>query len=125
MQQDLAELRKVKTLYSRKEQLIMPLLSQMGISGPSDVMWGVDDEIKQTVSALSENVTADSLQEMAGDVTALTKRMREMIYKEENILFPMALEKRSRQPKRRRSCRMASCTLGRAREPSPSPSCRP
>ncbi len=97
VQQDLAELRKVKTLYSRKEQLIMPLLSQMGISGPSDVMWGVDDEIKQTVSALSENVTADSLQEMAGDVTALTKRMREMIYKEENILFPMALEKFSQE----------------------------
>jgi DUF438 domain-containing protein len=56
-------------------------------------MWGVDDEIKKDVSALAENVTADNLQEMAGDVTALTKRMREMVYKEENILFPLALEK--------------------------------
>lgn len=93
VRKDLAELKKVKTLYSRKEQLIMPLLSQLGITGPSDVMWGVDDEIKKNVTALAENVTKDSLKELSGDVTALTKRMREMIYKEENILFPMALEK--------------------------------
>ena len=93
VREDLQKLRKIKTLYSRKEQLIMPLLSQMGITGPSDVMWGVDDEIKQSVSSLSEKVTSDNLPEMAEDVTALTKRMREMIYKEENILFPMALEK--------------------------------
>ncbi|MDD5850054.1 MAG: DUF438 domain-containing protein [Firmicutes bacterium] len=93
VQQDLAKLTKIRTLYSRKEQLILPRLSQLGVTGPSDVMWGVDDEIKKDVSALAENVTADNLQEMAGDVTALTKRMREMVYKEENILFPLALEK--------------------------------
>ncbi|MGN0446689.1 MAG: DUF438 domain-containing protein [Acutalibacteraceae bacterium] len=93
VQADLEKLAKVKTLYTRKEQLIMPLLSQMGITGPSDVMWGVDDEIKEEAASLRDQVGPENLSNLTGEIQALTARMREMIYKEENILFPLALEK--------------------------------
>ena len=58
-----------------------------GISGPSDVMWTVDDEIRDELKAL---VTATERGEAwSTRVDAVLKRAEEMIYKERNILFPI------------------------------------
>ncbi len=47
-----AELNAVCSHYAKKEELLMPMLYDYGVTGPSQVMWGVDDEIKPS-SALS------------------------------------------------------------------------
>lgn len=80
--------------YSRKENLIFPYLEKYGINAPPKVMWGVDDEIraviKETKAMLQQReVSRDSLIE---NIKSTIDRVREMIYKEENILFPMALD---------------------------------
>ena len=90
---DLATLRKIRTLYGKKEELIMPVLDQYGVTGPSEVMWGVDNEIKQEVSRLAKELSTKEISDIADDLEAVLKRMTEMIYKEENILLPTALEK--------------------------------
>lgn len=76
--------------YLRKENQLFPVLESRGISGPSKVMWVVDDDIRKAVRDLREAAAAGEADGMK--VQALAREIRDMIYKEEHILFPMALE---------------------------------
>lgn len=82
------ELLKINSHYGKKAGLIYPLLkTKYNISGPSDVMWAVDDEIR---SDLSRIVKTNSYDEES--LNKILDRVYEMIYKEENILFPLLKE---------------------------------
>jgi len=81
--------------YLRKEMLLFPFLEKYGFYGPSKVMWGIHDEIRTTLRRLAE---AAGLQG-GGDPAAIAelfdtaaRMMQDMVYKEEKILFPAALE---------------------------------
>ncbi len=91
---EMSRLRSIGTLYSKKESILMPMLLHHGVTGPSDVMWGVDDEIKAEVARLTGELAAspEVLPTLRDDVAAVLARMREMIYKEENIFFPLCLQ---------------------------------
>jgi hypothetical protein len=93
----LHELLDVEKHYRRKEGALFPCLERYGISGPSKVMWAKDDEIllllKTAVRSLDD--PAVSLPLPASLTDGLQKSfvaIEEMIYKEENILLPMALQ---------------------------------
>lgn len=80
--------------YSRKENLLFPYMEKYGITAPPKVMWGVDDEIRAAIKEIN-----GMLQDYKGEKEQVyTKadeaagRVIEMIFKEENILFPMVLE---------------------------------
>jgi DUF438 domain-containing protein len=80
--------------YTRKEQLLFPYLEKYGINGPSINMWRLDDFIRDAIKAAKRNLT-----HYDGDKTALLREMndlveqtRGMVYREEQILFPMAME---------------------------------
>lgn len=83
--------------YSRKENLLFPYLEKYGIYGPTQVMWGVDDHIRAAIKDGLEALTnykensrqQDDLVQM---VRFIITEVKEMIFKEENILFPMALK---------------------------------
>ena len=79
------------TLYGKKEMLLMPLLYRYGVTGPSGVMWGVDDDIKRELRAIAKELAGSELKPLQERIAAWLKRIREMIYKEEKILFPLAL----------------------------------
>ncbi len=87
------KLKEIKRLYQKKEELLMPLLYERGVTGPSDVMWGVDDEIKAEYSSLSSSLNEETYPALKERIYKVSERSKEMIYKEENILFPLALEK--------------------------------
>ena len=89
----LAALNGVRLHYAKKEELLMPLLYNYGVTGPSQVMWGVDDEIKKELGMLTRAVQEDEDNVIIykGRIAALAQRTREMIYKEERILFPLCL----------------------------------
>ena len=89
----LTNLKKIKLLYGKKEESIMPILYRYDVKGPSDVMWGVDDEIKMEYKRLSKELDNNTYQFLKDDIIKVMERTKEMIYKEENILFPMAKEK--------------------------------
>lgn len=86
------KLEKVRVFYGKKEELIMPVLEKYGVTGPSEVMWNVDDEIKKEVARLSRAIPESELDDVRANVEAVIKRMKEMIYKDENILLPVALK---------------------------------
>ena len=80
--------------YSRKENLIFPYLEKYGITAPPKVMWGVDDEIRAKIKdiKLSLKNYVGNREKLAEDLNAASHQIKEMIFKEESILFPMALE---------------------------------
>ncbi|HOL85328.1 DUF438 domain-containing protein [Thermoclostridium caenicola] len=80
--------------YARKENLLFPYLEKYGITAPPKVMWGVDDEIRAAIKEtirLLENYdgSRETLLQKADEAIG---KVREMIFKEENILFPMAMD---------------------------------
>jgi DUF438 domain-containing protein len=90
---DIEKLQQMNLHYLRKEHLLFPLLERYGFNGPSAVMWGIHDEIRAGWSELAGQIAAAPVADMAAKYDALQHTMREMIYKEEHILFPNALER--------------------------------
>lgn len=81
------QLRQVSVHYAKKGDLLYPHLNvKYKISGPSAVMWTVDDEIRDELASLAKQRTNDSV--WTERLQAVLVRMEEMIYKEQNILFP-------------------------------------
>ena len=83
----------VRSHYIKKEELLMPLLYDYGVTGPSQVMWGIDDEMKRELSMIIKALKEDleNLPMYEARIRALAQRIREMIFKEEKILFPLSL----------------------------------
>lgn len=85
--------------YRRKENLLFPYLEKYEITGPPTVMWGKDDETRQQLKAALEALQATKTI-TAGEAKAViallllpaVNAVDEMIYKEEEILFPMCLD---------------------------------
>jgi len=78
----------------RKENLLFPYLEKYGITAPPKVMWGVDDEIRQELKEVIEIIKSDSFEKdrLIEKAESALNRVKEMIFKEENILFPMAVD---------------------------------
>lgn len=86
--------RELSIHYAEKGDLLYPILKlKYKFAGPSDVMWSVDDEIRDEMKALSNS--AHDFESLLDDdqwnerLDAVVTRAEEMIYKEENILFPL------------------------------------
>lgn len=83
----LTNLRQIAIHYAKKGDLLYPHLKvKYDISGPSDVMWTVDDEIRDEITKLYNADEQDN--EWKERFKAVLIRIKEMIYKEANILFP-------------------------------------
>jgi DUF438 domain-containing protein len=78
--------------YTRKENQLFPFLEKHGISGPSKVMWGVHDEIRGALKNARQATTQGDVAELAKVGPRLARDLAEMIYKENKILFPMAMQ---------------------------------
>lgn len=84
--------------YQRKEHLFFSRLESHGITGPSKVMWGKDDEIRAMLKSLQQALAVRDagleewklVAETAGRSAAAA--IEEMISKEENILLPLCLD---------------------------------
>ena len=84
----LPQIRELSIHYAKKGDLLYPLLNvHYEISGPSNVMWTVDDEIRDTLSSLAKKKERGS--EWNSELDAALTRAEEMIFKEQNILFPI------------------------------------
>ncbi len=92
--EDFKTLWEIDKHYSRKENLLFPFMEKYGITAPPKVMWGVDDEIRAAIKEV-RRFLADykgNRDELAEKADAVATRVTEMIFKEENILFPMVLD---------------------------------
>jgi DUF438 domain-containing protein len=92
------ELKNIEIHYVRKEQLLFPYLEKYGFHGPSKVMWGKDNEIRDLLKNNFEEIKKISgKQELdkyfETNLDPLIEEVEGMIFKEETILFPTSLEK--------------------------------
>ena len=99
IQGQLNELMDVDKHYRRKENLLFPYFEKKDISGPPSVMWGKHDEtreiLKKTIQGLQETDHIQAAEAKAYNLFAVStalESVEDMIYKEEKILFPTALD---------------------------------
>jgi hypothetical protein len=99
IQNHLNSLSDVEKHYRRKENLLFPFLEKHEITGPPTVMWGKHDEARERLQAANKVVRESNEMdaEQAKTVIDLVikpalESIEEMIYKEEQILFPMCLD---------------------------------
>jgi DUF438 domain-containing protein len=90
----------VEKHYLRKENLLFPFLEKHNITGPPKVMWGKHDETRELLKAAMEALDqyeAITLDEVKTTIELVLKpasvSIEEMILKENEILFPMTLDK--------------------------------
>ena len=76
--------------YLRKENQLFPIFETKGVSGPSKVMWALHDDIRGFLKDVRKRVKDGKMEKVA--IESLAKMINDMVYKEEHILFPMALE---------------------------------
>jgi uncharacterized protein len=79
--------------YSRKENLLFPYLEKYGIYGPTNNMWRIDDFIRDGIKdakRLLSNYNGEK-QAVLDVMNFVVNELLNMVYREENILFPMAL----------------------------------
>lgn len=95
----LTEMREYEKHYRRKEHFLFPYLERKGFAGPSTVMWAIHDDIRggwKALVALLETGPGEDVENFRARVEGVFRPMataiREMFYKEENILFPTSLQ---------------------------------
>ncbi|MDT8299381.1 MAG: PAS domain-containing protein, partial [Spirochaetaceae bacterium] len=82
----LKSISEVEKHYARKENQLFPYLEEVDFTGPSKVMWGKHDEIRELLKNVSDDFTRRKGR-------SLITSMKRMIFMEEKILFPTALRK--------------------------------
>lgn len=99
IQQLLNNLMDVDKHYRRKENLLFPYFEKNQLPGPPLVMWGKHDEIRkqlrETIKALQQIESIAAAEAHAfGTFTILPtlESVDDMVYKEEKIMFPTALD---------------------------------
>lgn len=92
LEQLLASLLKIDLHYQRKEYQLFPLLEKHGVSGPSQVMWSLHDDIRGMLRNAGGELRDGRPRQLVAAVREIVRAIRDMIYKEERILFPASLE---------------------------------
>ncbi|HJW74285.1 MAG TPA: DUF438 domain-containing protein [Thermoleophilia bacterium] len=78
--------------YVRKENQLFPFLERHGIEGPSKVMWALHDDIRAVIRELRAALDGADPDAAVQQAEVLATMGDDMIYKEEKILFPMAMD---------------------------------
>lgn len=88
----LADLTHIERHYTRKEMQLFPVLEENGIEAPPKVMWEVHDDIRSLLRKARETVEGPSPAAAATLARDAALAVKDMVDKEETVLFPMALE---------------------------------
>jgi DUF438 domain-containing protein len=83
--------------YLRKENQLFPFLERHGVEGPSKVMWALHDDIRTVIRELRESLEREDPDAAVQHAQELVTMGDDMIYKEEKILFPMAMDNLSQE----------------------------
>ena len=93
---DVNRVRQLSVHYAKKGDLLYPKLKvDYAIGGPSMVMWTVDGDIRDQLGDLAKS--SQSVDDWYRRFDELLTRAQEMIYKEQNILFPICAENFSKE----------------------------
>jgi hypothetical protein len=83
--------------YTRKENQLFPMLEAHHFTGPSQVMWSIHDDIRAGLKQAREACAKSDPQGTITPLKEAIQAIRDMIYKEEHILYPASLDMLSDQ----------------------------
>ncbi len=86
------QLSEIDIHYMRKENQLFPMLEAHHFTGPSQVMWSIHDDIRAHIKQAREAFTGGDPVKTLASLKKAIQAVREMIYKEEHILFPASLD---------------------------------
>ena len=86
------ELLKFKIHLSRKQNQLYPVLEKKGFTRPTTTMWTLDDFIRDEITECYKLLLEDKEEEFIGKQAELVADVRDLMDKEENILYPTSLE---------------------------------
>jgi DUF438 domain-containing protein len=87
------DFRKILVHYARKENQLFPYLEAKGFDAPSKVMWGKHDEVRAAFRDLAAARAVADWPAVRRAVGAIAARTAKLMFMEERILFPAALDK--------------------------------
>ena len=86
------ELLKFKIHLSRKQNQLYPVLEKKGFTRPTTTMWTLDDFIRDEIAECYNLLLEDKEEEFIRKQAELVADVRDLMDKEENILYPTSLE---------------------------------
>jgi DUF438 domain-containing protein len=85
-------LSEIDTHYTRKENQLFPMLEDHHFTGPSQVMWSLHDDIRAQLKQAREAFASRDPVQTVSSLKEVIQTIRDMIYKEEHILYPASLD---------------------------------
>ena len=86
------KLKEIDRHFIRKENQLFPVLERHGITAPSKVMWALHDDIRDIMRTIGEELRQKDIKGLVVDGLMFSTMLRDMIYKEEKILFPLCMD---------------------------------
>lgn len=79
--------------YAKKENMIFPILEKHGFAGQMQVMWGVDNDIRNEIKKFLTLLEAQSplVIQVENAFAEVARKVLDMVYKEEKVLIPETL----------------------------------
>jgi DUF438 domain-containing protein len=91
MEKKIEKITEIEKHYLRKENQLFPQLEAVGVSGPSQVMWAIHDDVRAAIK-IARKQLEDNDPQVLTTMDEINTTIRDMIYKEDHILYPMSLE---------------------------------
>ena len=78
--------------YLKKENQLFPQLEAHGLTAPPQVMWAIHDDVRAMIKKFKQLRSDSSLPDTITATRELLTAIRDMIYKEDHVLFPLTLD---------------------------------
>lgn len=85
----LAAIAEIEGHYLKKEYELFPVLERHGVTAPPKVMWAVHDDIRTLLREARAALRDERAEDFTAGARSLVDKVRDMIHKEERILFPL------------------------------------
>jgi len=85
--------REIEKHYQRKENQLFPLLEAKQFTGPTQVMWGKHDEIREMIKITQSIIDSQEWKKIPGQIKDLSTKIKKLIFLEEKILYPTSAKK--------------------------------
>jgi len=92
-QRSFSVLNEIERHYERKENQLFPVLEEKAFQGPSKVMWGKHDEIRELLKSTARVLETKEWRLLPKRYRDLSAAIKKMIFLEEKILFPASARK--------------------------------
>jgi len=86
-------LKEIEKHFLRLENQLFPALEAKRFTGPTKVMWGKHDEIRQNIRQMERHVEKKEWGPLFKEFKVLSSALKKLIFLEEKILFPTSLRK--------------------------------